>query len=95
VATLTHPKGRSVVVPDETVDYYTSKGWAVADSPAEDPAASAKAAEPDKSWKNDELVAYAAEHGIDLGGATKKADLLTAIAAGVKVDSSDESDSQE
>ena len=34
---------------------------------------------PDESWKVDELKAYAAERGIDLADATKKADILAAI----------------
>ncbi|MFC9786438.1 hypothetical protein [Rhodococcus sp. NPDC127528] len=37
---------------------------------------------PSDSWKVPELKAYAAEHGIELGEATKKADILAAIAAG-------------
>ncbi|MCH5645158.1 hypothetical protein [Gordonia sp. ABSL49_1] len=35
--------------------------------------------DPNESWKVDELKAYAAEHTIDLGDATKKADILAAI----------------
>lgn len=31
------------------------------------------------AMKNNELASYAEEHGIDLGGATKKADMVTAI----------------
>lgn len=38
---------------------------------------------PDESWKNDDIVAFAAEHGIDLGEATKKADMLAAIQAAI------------
>jgi hypothetical protein len=34
---------------------------------------------PDDSWKNADIEAYAADNGIDLGGATKKADMLAAI----------------
>jgi hypothetical protein len=34
---------------------------------------------PDKTWKNDDLKAYAAEHSIDLGDASKKEDYLAAI----------------
>lgn len=36
---------------------------------------------PDESWKVDELKAYAEQHNIDLGDATKKADILDAIRA--------------
>lgn len=34
---------------------------------------------PDKSWKVAELKAYADEHGIDLGDATKKDDILAVL----------------
>lgn len=34
---------------------------------------------PDESWKNDEIQDYAAQHGIDLGDATVKADMLAVI----------------
>jgi hypothetical protein len=36
--------------------------------------------EPNDGWTNAQIQAYATEHGIDLGGATKKADMLAAIA---------------
>ncbi|QTF81711.1 hypothetical protein SEA_BEEGEE_8 [Gordonia phage BeeGee] len=36
---------------------------------------------PELSWKGPQLLAYAKEKGIDLGGATKKADMLAAIEA--------------
>lgn len=36
--------------------------------------------EPDDTWKNADIEKYAGDHGIDLGGATKKADMLAAIA---------------
>lgn len=39
---------------------------------------------PDDSWKNADIEAYAADNGIDLEGATKKADMLAAIAAAQK-----------
>lgn len=41
----------------------------------------AKSESPDKSWKVDELKAYASEKSIDLGAATKKEDILAAISA--------------
>ena len=37
--------------------------------------------DPADSWKVDQLKAYAAEHNVDLSGATKKADILAAIVA--------------
>jgi hypothetical protein len=46
---------------------------------------------PDATWKVAELKAYADEHGVDLGDATKKADILTAIEAAAE-DDGDESD---
>lgn len=36
---------------------------------------------PDDSWKNDDIKAWAEAHEVDLGGATKKADMLAAIQA--------------
>lgn len=47
--------------------------------PAEAP--TLPAGEPDESWKVPELIAYATEHNIDLGDATKKADILAALTA--------------
>ena len=88
MATLTHPKGRTVVVPDETVDYYTSKGWSVAgEKPAKQTAAKAAAGsadipegDPSDKWSNKQLEAYAQREGIDLGTPKNKGDRLTAIA---------------
>ncbi|GII98383.1 hypothetical protein CLV28_0706 [Sediminihabitans luteus] len=37
--------------------------------------------DPTETWKADQLKAYAAEHDVDLAGATKKADVLAAILA--------------
>lgn len=76
--TLTHPgKGRQVTVPDAVAESYVSQGWVVPGSPA--PAEPDSA--PSKSWKVDELKAYAGQHGIDLGDVTKKADILSVIEA--------------
>ncbi|PTU57193.1 hypothetical protein DBB34_05450 [Sphaerisporangium cinnabarinum] len=36
---------------------------------------------PDESWKVDQLRAFARAHDVDLKGATKKADILAALAA--------------
>ena len=50
---------------------------------------------PDKTWTNDKIVAYAAEHGIDLDGATVKADMLAKIeAASVPADDPDKADNE-
>ncbi|UQN30660.1 hypothetical protein [Brachybacterium kimchii] len=37
--------------------------------------------EPSKTWKVDDLKAYAAEQGVDLAGVSTKADILAALAA--------------
>lgn len=47
--------------------------------PADEAIASERSEAPDKSWKVAELKAYAEEHEIDLGAATNKEDILTAI----------------
>lgn len=89
MATLTHPKGRSVVVPDETVEYYTSKGWSVAgEKPAKPAGGNVEIPEGDPSdkWSNKQLDAYAKREGIDLGTPKNKGDRLAAIAEGRKVD---------
>jgi hypothetical protein len=39
---------------------------------------------PDRSWSNADIEAYARDNNIDLGGATKKADMLSAISAATK-----------
>lgn len=39
---------------------------------------------PTSDWKNAEIETWASDHGVDLGGATKKADMLAAIAAANK-----------
>lgn len=76
MGTLTHAKGQTVTVPDDAEAYYLDKGWTHAGSKPE----ATPSEVPDKSWKNDDIVAYAAKHSIDLEGATKKDDLLSAIA---------------
>lgn len=87
MATLTHPKGRTVIVPDETAPYYLAHGWFV---PGTQPVTDSDEVvipdgDPEKTWTNPQLVAYAEREGIDLDGATKKDDLLAAIAKGDKV----------
>jgi hypothetical protein len=83
MATLTHPKGRTVVVPDETVDYYTSKGWVVPGKAEKNEAETVEIpdGEPSEDWSAKQLDAFAERAGIDLGGATKKADKVAAIAS--------------
>lgn len=52
---------------------------------------------PDQSWKVAELKAFADEHGIDLGDATKKDDILAALAddSGESDDDADETGDDE
>ena len=95
MATLTHPKGRTVTVPDDTADFYIKNGWSVAGTEAAPDAAESEAADdltPTDKWTNEKLEAYALEHKIDLDGATKKADLLAAIAVGKKIEDKGDGD---
>jgi hypothetical protein len=66
--------GARVSVADEK-DHRFASGWHATGSTPKP----AKSDTPDKTWKNDELKAYADENGVDLGDATKKEDLLAAI----------------
>ena len=87
--TLTHPgKGRKVTVPDAVADSYISQGWVAAGSPAPAEQESVNISK----LKVDELKAYAEEHGIDLGSATKKADILTAIEAAASSEEDEDAD---
>lgn len=54
--------------------------------------ASTRSEAPDSTWKVAELVDHAAENGIDLDGATKKADVLAAIVAASDSDSGSDGD---
>ena len=49
---------------------------------------------PNKSWKVDELKAYADEHEVDLGGATKKADILAVIELAAEDEAEGEDDDE-
>lgn len=69
----------------------TDSAW----GPVDGKKAAERSETPDKSWKVDELKAYATENGIDLGEATKKDDILAAINAsdhGSDDDSDEESE---
>jgi GH25 family lysozyme M1 (1,4-beta-N-acetylmuramidase) len=82
MAKLTHPKGRTVEVPDESKGYYLSKGWAVDVVMAEEvEGIDIPDGDPSEDWSAKQLDAFAERAGIDLGGATKKADKVAAIAA--------------
>ncbi|MFJ4038207.1 hypothetical protein ACIPVB_08965 [Microbacterium sp. NPDC090007] len=78
MAQLTHgTKRRKVNVPDEQVKFYMHHGWV----PDVVVASEIPEGTPSVDWTAKELDAYAADRGIDLGGATKKADKVAAIAA--------------
>jgi hypothetical protein len=66
--------GIVVSVADSKGDRFVS-GW----KPFDGTPAASRRETPDKTWKNDDLKAYAEEHSIDLGDATKKEDFLAAI----------------
>ena len=84
-------KGRKVTVPDAVADSYISQGWVVPGSPAP---AEQESFDISK-LKVAELKAYADEHGIDLGEATKKADILTAIEAAVSTEEDADADADD
>lgn len=67
------------LVPQTVIDHYEAPGGA---EPVETPAQVDDG--PNADWKNDDIKAYAAEHEIDLGSATTKADMLAAIAEAQK-----------
>jgi hypothetical protein len=78
------------LAPEAAVKKYEGKNFEAPDDgltdtekEADKNAAEASAA-PDESWKNAAIEKYAADHGIDLDGATKKADMLSAISAATK-----------
>lgn len=68
------------IVPIAVLDVYEGAAEAAPDEgdsgevPASEPT-------PTSDWKNPEIEKWASDHGVDLGGATKKADMLAAIAA--------------
>jgi len=67
------------LIPAGAEDHYVAPGAVPAEEAQEESENG-----PDESWKNADIEAYAAERGIDLEGATKKADMLAAIAAAQK-----------
>lgn len=68
--------GVVVSVADEK-DHRFGDGWTREGAKAATP----RSDTPDKSWKVDELVQFAADKSIDLGGATKKDDILAVLNA--------------
>jgi hypothetical protein len=67
-----------VVSVDDSKDERFTDGWKKVGSK---PAGVLPDGVPDVSWKADDLKSYAASNGVDLGGATKKEDIVAAIAA--------------
>ena len=68
-------------IPPEEVARLVEGGFIVEDAPPAPAAEAVPEGAPDESWKVAQLKAHAAEHGIDLGDATKKDDILAAILA--------------
>lgn len=64
-----------VVSVDDSKDERFASGW----KPYDGTDTGTKSDTPDKSWKLDELKAFAAEHSVDLGDATKKDDILAVL----------------
>jgi len=86
---LTHPKGQTVTVPDDTAAYYLEKGWSVAGAetvhqPDEHDVVEIPDGIPEEAWKGAALDAYAEREGIDLGSASKKADKVAVLVAALQ-----------
>jgi hypothetical protein len=65
------------LAPEAAVKAFEGKNF---DAPAEDEKVGlSDTSVPDDSWKNADIKAWAEAHGVDLGDATKKADMLAAI----------------
>lgn len=79
---LTHPKGQSIDVPDEKVEYFTSRGWSTeADAAKAAPAVvEIPEGDPSDSWTNAQLDKLAERDGVDFAGVKNKGDRLEAIA---------------
>ena len=84
MATLNPPFSTAAVdVPEGLVDRYVEAGWVHASAKPE------RSETPDETWKVADLRSFAASNHIDLGDATKKADILTAIATAEDADTAD------
>ena len=73
-----------VAVIKEYEKTFTKKGVSPVTEPIPVQDSEPEVAVPDKTWKVDELRKYAEDHGIELNGYVKKADLLAAITADTK-----------
>jgi hypothetical protein len=67
------------IVPVKVSEYYQKMVRGETEPEEEAPEEAEKSSFPDSSWKNDEIKAWAESHEVDLGDATKKADMLAAI----------------
>lgn len=74
---------RGYVVPDAVAAEYrrmlAGETPAVEEEAVAEESVEEKSSFPDASWKNDDIKEWAESHGVDLGNATKKADMLAAI----------------
>lgn len=71
-----YPAHTSFEVADEDVQKLVEKGAIITEAPVNNKSLD--------EMKADELVAYAADKGIDIAGLTKKADIKAAIEAAIK-----------
>lgn len=69
------------IVPVEVSDYYQRMVRGETDAEDDAPVEDEKSSFPDEGWKNADIQSWAEAHEVDLGGATKKADMLAAIQA--------------
>lgn len=72
------------IIGGSLVDWLTARGYTVDGAPKTNAQVELES-KPDDSWTNDKIKAYAEEHGIDLGDASKKAEYLAAIQEGKPV----------
>jgi len=74
--TLTHAtRGTRIRVAASDLDKYRRQGYQSAGAPA----SAAPVGDPDESWTLAQLNTYANQNNVDLGGATRKADVLDAL----------------
>ncbi len=74
---LVRTVGDGYLAPEAAVKQFEGKNFGASEE-AEKSGLSDEAS-PDESWKNADIKAWAEDHGVDLGDASKKADMLAAI----------------
>jgi len=68
------------LAPEAAIRQYEGKNFeAPAESPEQELPEEGAEDAPNDSWKNAEIKEWAQDHGVDLGDATKKADMLAVI----------------